>query len=188
MPKISIQESQRSELVVNLLIWDFFSQSSGFWKVASQGAGISQPARERGMVQKERKWMENKNPKHKNLKKLKMCKNNSRMQMCRHVDVCVSIVPCIYYIYTSQKMILSNFTNSGPGYKMPRTWLSHVGLETFNSFMLHFLCHGFNWNPVPNQLFTAFSFCVYWQYIYFKECSPKQFVPQHEQPQDYVTP
>lgn len=161
----------------------FFPQNSGFWKVTSRGAGISQPARERWMAQKERKWMENKNPKYKNLEKLKMCKNNSRIQMCRYVDVCVSIDPCIFYTYTSQKMILANSTNSGPGYKMPRTWLSHV--ETFNSFMLRFLCHCFNWNLVPNLLFTGFAFCVYWQYIYFKECSPKQFVPQHEQPQDF---
>lgn len=119
------------------------------------------------MVQKERKWTENKNPKHKNLQKLNMCKITRE---CRFAGMWVFVYPYIH-VFTPKMMILTNSTNSGPGYKTPRTWLSHVDLETFSSFTLHFLCHCFYWNLAPNLLLIGFSSCVYWQYIYFKECS-----------------
>lgn len=80
----------------------------------------------------------------------------------------VFVYPYIH-VYTSKKMILANSINSEPGYEMPRTWVSHLDLETFNSSMLHFWCHLESGSK--SAFFTGFSSCVYWQNIYFKECS-----------------
>lgn len=165
---ISIQESQRSELAVNLLIWDFFLQLRFLEGDVPRSWYFPAiwPARERWMVQKERKWMENKTPEHKNLQKREVCKV---IQECRFAGTWVFMYPYTH-VFTSNIVFSANSMNSRPGYKMPSTWLSHVDLETFSSFMLHFLCHCFYWNLVPNLLLIRFSSCVYWQYIYFK-CS-----------------
>lgn len=138
--------------------------------MTSQGDGrsqlCSQPGGDGWCRKRENEWK----IKTLNTRTLKTWRCAQIIQECRCAGMWVFVYPYIH-VYTSKKMILANSMNSGPGYEMPRAWVSHVEQETFNSFMLHFWCHCFYSNLVPNLLFTGFSSCFNWQCIYFKECS-----------------